>query len=210
MSRETNITTADGLTLYQTIEQQSTGQYWNGAAFEPFAAAHWHNYALSLTKTVLSANVQANYSLDFPAAIATAGSYQVNVYIQCGSAAAPTDGPPQWAAQIDWTGTGESSAEPDNASGNGSVAITAESDPSGGLFARDSTGAPISGVTVTAYLASDYNQTPRLLDPVAATSTRDDGGWVGPMMLDPAVTYCFTYFKAGFNLAVITYTVPAS
>ena len=30
------------------------------------------------------------------------------------------------------------------------------------------------------------------------------------MMLDPAVTYCFTYFKAGFNLAVITYTVPAS
>jgi hypothetical protein len=159
----------------------------------------------------LSANVQANYSADFPVAITAPTNAAIDIYIQAGgSPGISADGTPQWSARIDWTGSGESWSGSDAISGDGSVAVTAESDSSGSLFARDSSGAPISGVTVTAYLASDYNQTPRILNPVAATTTRDDGGWVGLMMLDPGVTYCFTYFKAGFNLAVVTYTVSAS
>ena len=103
--RETDLTTSDGLTLYQTIRRQSDGQYWTGSVFEAFNAAHWTSYAQALAKLVISAGTQANYHADFPAL--AAGTYLTDVFVQAGSSPAVTDGPPRWTGEIEWDGSAE-------------------------------------------------------------------------------------------------------
>lgn len=105
--RETDITTLDGLTLYQTV-RNSLGQYWTGTVFENRNASNWSEYAESLTKSVISANVQANYSANFPSL--PAGTYRVDVYVQSGGSPAITDGAPRWSGQVFWNGNTDTGA----------------------------------------------------------------------------------------------------
>jgi hypothetical protein len=105
MARETDIITADGLTLYQTIRRSSDGEYYNGASFEVFNAGHWTSYATALNKTVLSSGLLADYAANFPTL--AAGQYQVEIYRQAGGSPALGDGPPRWVSIIAWNGAAE-------------------------------------------------------------------------------------------------------
>lgn len=139
MSREIDLTTSDGLTLYAVIHRKRDGQYWTGTgtAFEARNNAHWATpgYCVALNKDVISAGVQANYSADFPALPADA--YAVEIYTQAGGSPAPSDGVPRWEGSIEWDGTAEirlarATAQTDKLQfdGSGFVKSSAQSLPS--------------------------------------------------------------------------------
>lgn len=92
-------------------------------------------------------------------------------------------------------------------SGSGNVAISAASDPSGGLYARTSGGAGIGDLTVIAYYTSDF-RSGNLMNPRAQTLTAADGSWVAPMLLTSGTSYTFVYFGlAGYQTTTYQFTV---
>lgn len=106
-----SIKSNDGLTVYAVFRRVSDLEYYNtfAAAFESFNAAHWYgaslnNYSVAATKTVQSAGIAADYSVNIPSMLA--GVYFAEWYVQQGATPAVTDGPPSWVTQnILWNGT---------------------------------------------------------------------------------------------------------
>lgn len=105
MANETNIITADQLTLYQLVRRASDGHYYNGSGFEAFNVSHWSTYVTPLTRVTLVANISAMYSGSFP--VVAAGLYYVDVYVQAGESPVASDSPPRWEGQMPWGGTSE-------------------------------------------------------------------------------------------------------
>ena len=89
-----------GRTIYFVI-RNSSGQVWNGAAFETFNASNWANYDVAATEQGTS----GYYTATFPAAI-TAGKYTILAHRQIGGSPATTD--PVFGVGIYyWNGTVE-------------------------------------------------------------------------------------------------------
>jgi hypothetical protein len=99
MSREIRGAAGSGNTLYARVINRS-GLWWNGAAFEAYAAGHYANYAIQMTEQGAS----GVYVADMPAGILTAGTYEYYVHLQ--GAGAPAEGDQVInTGRIDWTGT---------------------------------------------------------------------------------------------------------
>lgn len=89
-----------GKTIY-FIVRNSSGQVWNGAAFEIFNASNWATYDIAATEQGTS----GYYSATFPATI-TAGKYTIVAHRQVGGSPATTD--PVFGVGIYyWNGTTE-------------------------------------------------------------------------------------------------------
>jgi hypothetical protein len=87
-----------GLTLYFLI-RNSSGQVWNGAAFEAYNSANWANYDIAATEQTSS----GYYTATFPAAI-PAGKYSILAHQQSGGSPALGD-PVIGVGSIFWNGT---------------------------------------------------------------------------------------------------------
>jgi hypothetical protein len=99
MANEISFAYVSGKTLYAVI-RNGTGGYWNGTAFEVFAAANWTAYRVGLIESG-----GGQYFGTFPAV--GAGRYSIDIYDQVGGAAATSDVPPVGGGSIEWTGTAE-------------------------------------------------------------------------------------------------------
>lgn len=87
-----------GLNLYFQVVDGS-GQVWNGAAFEAYAAGNWANYDVAFTEQGAS----GRYIGTFPAAIA-AGSYAWSAFIRAGVSPVESDSPVA-SNNVDWDGS---------------------------------------------------------------------------------------------------------
>lgn len=85
-------------TLYAVVVQASSGQVWNGAAFENLLAANWGTYAVTLTEQ----STTGFYFGTMPAV--AAGLYDVAIFLRAGGSPATTDAL-VGQASIDWSGT---------------------------------------------------------------------------------------------------------
>lgn len=86
-------------TLYARI-MNSVGQIWNGSAFEAYAAGSYSTYDLAMTE-------QGNsglFTVDFPTAITSSGTYEFFVHAQAGGSPAEGDVVVN-TGKIDWTGS---------------------------------------------------------------------------------------------------------
>lgn len=121
MSKEIFNTLPDGLTVYFTLVDLSTGKYYYPVTpiFETYNASHWTSYALPTTKQVISAGGNANYYADMPAV--AAGAYQIVMYYQVGGSAAATD-TAEWSTVIQWDGAKEVAQTGDSFPGVSAVA----------------------------------------------------------------------------------------
>ena len=98
MSKEITGVSSAG-TLYARLRNPA-GLWWNGTAFETYAAANWATYDIAMTEEGDS----QHYTADFPTAIITAGTYQYVVHVQSGGSPAEGDDVVN-TGRIDWTGT---------------------------------------------------------------------------------------------------------
>lgn len=94
-----------GQTDYAVIHN-STGQYWNGTAFEVFNSGNWSNYVIALTEDRSGANGTGYYKSTFPAAI-TAGRYTFTFYQQLGGSPSLGDPAIGSGGPMYWTGSNE-------------------------------------------------------------------------------------------------------
>jgi hypothetical protein len=98
MTNELNAETTTGLTLYAVL-LNSTGQVWNGAAFEAINGANWLTYNIAMTEAAAGI-----YLADMPAVVA--GAYPYVVYSQAGVNPATTD-TLKGGGFIQWDGSAE-------------------------------------------------------------------------------------------------------
>jgi len=92
------IGTQTGLTLYAVI-RNSSGQVWNGSAFEAYNSSNWSTYDVAMTEQSQS----GYYTGTFPAAITT-GKYSFMVHLQQGGSPALGD-PIYGGGNVAWNGT---------------------------------------------------------------------------------------------------------
>jgi hypothetical protein len=90
-----------GQTLYVRLIQKSTQKIWDGDSFE--TAPTWTETVIALTE---NANIIGFYSATFPAAIDTAGSFYILLYVQAGASATNTD-TRLTAWEMQWSGSAE-------------------------------------------------------------------------------------------------------
>ncbi len=101
MANELQAQYVSGKTVY-AIVLSSTGQTWNGTAFEAPLAANWLTYKLVATE----ASTTGLYEATMPAGISSAGSFSVLFYLQAGGGPSSTDlviG----KGSIEWSGSAE-------------------------------------------------------------------------------------------------------
>jgi len=96
MSNELHAYATSGLTLYAVL-LNSTGQLWNGSAFEAYNGANWTDYDIALTEA--GAGI---YLGNMPAV--AAGSYSYAVYEQAGANPATTD-TLRGTGYLEWSGS---------------------------------------------------------------------------------------------------------
>lgn len=103
MPGEIGTVTADGLSLYATIQALNKNNFWStGDTFEAFNAAHWANYStLGLTELTGS---NGTYVANFPTGITSADEYTVVVRQKVGSSNAVTD-PVVAIGTVTWSGS---------------------------------------------------------------------------------------------------------
>lgn len=85
MANELNVTNSTGQTMYCIVV--SGAMFLNGTTLEAYNAAHWTNYAISLTDP----HTIGMYSGTMP--LASAGNYSPNYYRQASGSPATTDAP---------------------------------------------------------------------------------------------------------------------
>lgn len=88
-----------GKTLYALIIN-SSGQIWNGSAFETIASANWTTYAVTMTEK----STTGIYTGTFP--VVASGLYSVSLRERVGGSPATTD-PLVGASEMNWSGTAE-------------------------------------------------------------------------------------------------------
>lgn len=99
MSNELIAANGVGETCYALVKN-SSGQFWNGTAFETYSASNYALYDITMTE-VGSTGI---YLGDFPSLITSSGSYQYFVKRQAAGSPAEDD-PIVNTGIIDWTGT---------------------------------------------------------------------------------------------------------
>jgi hypothetical protein len=101
MANELQAQYATGNSLY-TVILNSAGQAWTGSTFESINSSHWTSYAVTLTEQSAS----GIYIGSFPAAITSAGVYNLLLRQQSGSSPALGD-VSIGSKQITWSGSAE-------------------------------------------------------------------------------------------------------
>lgn len=204
-----------GATLYAVVRSKA-GQWWNGAAFEAYNAAHWASYAA----TAVQEQGASGYFTGATPALA-AGAYTVGVRQKAGGTAAPSD-PSLATFEAYWDGAawhaGPAYADqlpappPDGYGPAATTGTTAVTNAAGGtgrapadMTVLDSNAQPILGATVTAYLATAYAADPASAAVIEATTTDVNGHWT--LNLPPGATYTLVFFFAGDQPATGTVTV---
>lgn len=91
-------------TVYARIINKA-GLWWNGSAFESYAAANYSTYDIAMSEQGDS----GVYVADFPTAITTGGTYEYYVHRQAGASPAEAD-QVVTTGKIDWTGSASVSA----------------------------------------------------------------------------------------------------
>ena len=94
-----------GSTDYATIHN-SSGQYWNGTAFETFNGSNWSNYVTALTEDRSGGDGTGYYKASFPSAISP-GRYTFTFYQQDGGSPALGDPTIGSGGPMYWTGANE-------------------------------------------------------------------------------------------------------
>ena len=69
------------------------------------------------------------------------------------------------------------------------------------------TGIPVDNGGVVAYLKTAYDAAD-YSTPIAATTTRSDGRWSAPLLLDAGVTYTIAFYKQGVYAATTAEVTP--
>jgi len=114
-----------GSTVYAMLENTS-GQVWNGAAFEAPASGNWGDYDIPLTEAATSTGI---FRASMPGA--AAGTYSYVIRLQAGASPAVTDsvlGTTRW---FYWSGSAVQSAA--------EVLLSARSEPAQGAPAVNAT-----------------------------------------------------------------------
>lgn len=155
MSNELHAETTTGLTLYAVL-LSSTGQVWNGAAWEAIAGANWLTYDLAMTEAAAGI-----YLATMPSV--AAGAYSYVVYSQAGVNPAITDSI-KGTGYLQWDGAAETLWGPDNAI-EGAYTERQLMRLVAAVLAGKS-----SGGGTTAYTIRDINDT---VDRIVATLTAD-------------------------------------
>lgn len=183
-----------GATLY-AILTDTAGRYAIGAATEAGDATHWASYAIPVPES----SIAGRYILTFPAL--SSGLYHADVYGQAGASPSPTADTIVVDGEIVWDGTdivsGIASGGGGGGSGEGSVVVTQDSGGAGNLRVVDGAGNGIDGVTVRAYLSSEWSADPAAAVVRGQQVTTATGDWQGTMNLDPA-SYTFVFSRPGY------------
>lgn len=183
-----------GATLY-AILTDTAGRYAIGAATEAEDATHWAAYAIPVPESA----TPGRYILTFPAL--SSGLYHADVYSQAGASPSPTADTIVVDGEIVWDGadivSGIASGGGGGGTGDGSVVVTQDSGGAGNLRVVDGAGNGIDGVTVRAYLTSEWSTDPAAAVVRGQQVTTATGDWQGTMNLDPA-SYTFVFSRPGY------------
>ena len=115
MANELRGATGAGQVCYALL-MNSSGQFWNGSAFEAYASVNYANYVIDLDEVGLNTGI---YLGDFPSAVTTAGTYEYFVKPSINGASAESeDDPIANTGRIDWTGTAVAAASSGSLSGS--------------------------------------------------------------------------------------------
>lgn len=104
MANEIRGVAPSGSTLYARVAN-SSGNYWNGSAFEAYTAANYPTYAVTMTEQGAS----GVYTATFPSGITSSGTYEYFVHLRAGAAPAQGDLVAN-TGKVDWTGSASVSA----------------------------------------------------------------------------------------------------
>lgn len=99
MANEIRGVAPTGSTLYARIAN-SSGNYWNGSAFEAYTAANYGNYDVAMAEQGGS----GVYTATFPSGITSGGTYEYFVHLQAGASPAEGDLVAN-TGKVDWTGS---------------------------------------------------------------------------------------------------------
>jgi hypothetical protein len=114
MSNEIRGATGAGQACYALLIN-SSGQFWNGTAFETYASVNYDDYVIDLDEVGTNTGI---YLGDFPSTITTAGTYEYFVKPSINGAGSESeDDPISNTGRIDWTGTAVASAVTGSLSG---------------------------------------------------------------------------------------------
>jgi hypothetical protein len=221
MPGEISLDYITGRTL-RAVVVTTTGQYALGTAVEAWDAAHLAAYGIAIPELSVGSG---QYAGDFPAL--PAGIYAVRVYEVAGADLAASDVPSIGGGRIEWDGAAEvvpAPTQPDEMGGyqfttaalalapsgagpgTGGVVVTEDTGGANNLAAVDPAGAGIAGVTVRAYLATEWAADPTTAPVRGQQSTTSTGEWAGPMYLDVG-TYTFVFSIAGYSTGEKTQVV---
>lgn len=186
---------AAGATLYAVLTD-TAGAYVIGTTTEAEDPAHWASYAIATPESAIA----GRYTLTFPAL--PAGLYRGEVYARAGGTPSPTADAIALDVEIVWDGTSivsgiSSGGSGGTGSGEGSVVVTQDTGGAGNLKAVDGDGNGLDGVTVRAYLTSEWASSPGTATVRAQQLTTATGAWQGTMALDPA-SYTFVFSRPGY------------
>jgi len=191
---------ASGLTMFGSAFNKDMQQWWNTSTleFEPWTSGNVANYGISPT---VSSNGKV-YSVAFPVN-APACNGVLYGYQQSGASPSPElNDIATYASDGYWNGL--VFVVPTVTVGGGPLIVQGSGVPNG--IATNAAMAPLSGVTVTAFLASLYNS--GTYTPIQTAITDANGNWV--MNLNYGTTYVFTFTLSGYTPAgIITYTTPS-
>lgn len=183
-----------GATLY-AILTDTADRYAIGTATEAGDATHWASYAIPVPES----SIAGRYILTFPALFP--GLYHADIYNQIGVTPSSTADDIVIDGEIVWDGTdivsGISSGGGGGGSGDGSVVVTQDTGGIGNLRVVDGAGNGIDGVTVRAYLTSEWSVDPSAALVRGQQVTTATGDWQGTMNLDPA-SYTFVFSRPGY------------
>jgi hypothetical protein len=99
MANEIRGVAPTGSTLYARIAN-SSGNYWNGSAFEAYSAGNYSTYDVAMTEQGAS----GVYTATFPSGITSAGTYEYFVHLQAGGSPAEGDLVAN-TGKVDWSGS---------------------------------------------------------------------------------------------------------
>lgn len=99
MANEIRGVAPTGSTLYARIAN-SSGNWWNGSAFEAYSAGNYSTYDVAMTEQGAS----GVYTATFPSGITSGGTYEYFVHLQAGASPAQGDLVAN-TGKVDWTGS---------------------------------------------------------------------------------------------------------
>lgn len=192
------------------IKQLNVGTAWNGETIS-IVCGSVLNASVTLTGgtnayVVVDTTLTANHG---------AGSWAGATTEQIDAALTASHGAGTWVApttaQIDsaltaahgagpWTG-------PSSPVGTGDTAVDHNTGGADNLRYLSPTGTPIDNGSIVAYLTAEYDAK-NYTNPIGATTSRSDGRFSAPLMLDAGVSYTIMFYKQGFFMPTVAVITP--